>query len=191
MPVGTYYNIVNVAKRQFLGPEQFGEPFTWSCVLDGHHAVAISLLVCNCGSLGFGPPAGSWHGDAIYLVGDSGPPNQFGIPTVTAQQPDRNLYAMASFEFEDISLRALVMLFAWRKGAADALAKKCAGNPCEGPILLRNLGDILHSELRDEIEVDGHRNAEVLEHALTRHFGPDWKRKYRSLVAERKPGIEV
>jgi hypothetical protein len=185
MLVGTYYKIVNVAKRQYLCPSQFGEPFTWSYVLHGHHASAISLLVCNCEELGARPPAGAWHGDTIYLVGDSWPPDQYGIRTATAKEPHRNLYAMASAEFEDISLPALVMLLARREGAADALAQQCAANPYEGRSLLRNLGDILHTALRDEIDVDADRNAEVLEKALTRHVGSEWEREYLSLVAER------
>ena len=189
--MGVWYKIVNVAKRQYLCPKEFGEPFTRGCILDGQHAVAVSLLVCDSQSLGFDSPAGEWHGDPVFLVGDSGPPNQHGITTVTARDPDRNLYAMASAEFEDISLSAIIMLLAGRKGAADSLARRAAGNPYEGKRLLRNLGDILHSGLRGRIEVDADRNAEVLECALSRHVGPDWEGRYRSLSAGRSGGRDA
>lgn len=179
--MGSYYKLVNVAKRQYLCPAQFGEPFTLRWVPGGYHAVALAMLVC-------GPqPAshadglvGSWYGDAVDLVSDAEPPDSHGVRTGTLEEPWRNLFAMASVEFEDISPRAIAMLIDMREGAAEGLARQAAGNPYEGSILLRNLGDVLNrNELRRKIDCP-----EVLEQALACHVGPDWESRYDELVAD-------
>jgi hypothetical protein len=183
--MGAYYRIVNIAKRQYLDPDRFGVPITHSYVLEGHLAVAVSLLVCDWASLTIGPPAGWWHGDRIHVVGDSEAPDLRGIATAAKLAPWRNLYAMASDEFEDLSLPALAMLLARREGFADELAEAAARNPIEGRSLLLGLGDILRSEpLRDRIDLGPGCDPEALELALARHVGPDWEAKYLGLIAE-------
>jgi hypothetical protein len=180
--VGSSFKIVNIDKRQYLDPTAFGEPATWRQILDGHHAIAVSFLVCDCRPLGdIPPPAGSWHGDRVVVVSDAAPPGEHGVDTATPEEPDRNLYAMASEQFKDVSLRALAMLLGWRGEVAEELARKVGENPYEGQVLLGRLGDILHSELGDEIDVSEDCGRRRLERALARHVGPDWQTRYSEL----------
>ena len=117
--MGTYYKIVNPAKRQHLDPSHFGEGIKWGSVLRGELCIeALKCLIADshCQDSVEVPAnpwdlEGSWVGDPIILAGDdSTPPDPNGIHTSTPENPARNLYVMASEEFSDISHLAIAML---------------------------------------------------------------------------------
>ena len=97
--MGETYLIVNPAKRQYLDIGQFNENDKAGGLMRLRHAFAVSALICNLDAVryssegkvkhGFGPLAGSWCGDAIYVVGDMWVrPDEFGIQTSTAEEPE-------------------------------------------------------------------------------------------------------
>jgi len=53
---------------------------------------------------------GSWSGDALYIVGDYGSPDAYGIPTTTKAAPERHLYSKARKEYENLAERGAAML---------------------------------------------------------------------------------
>jgi hypothetical protein len=175
--MGQYFKIVNPAKRQYIDAGKFNENVKSSGILRGNHAVALALLVCNLdqvrdgrGNLrhDFGPLAGSWCGDPIYVVGDEQTePDVFGIKTSSIEKPDRNLYWMAKEEFEDISYKAIAMLCEGRDDFADEIAERAASSPSADTNLV-NLGNVVF--------VVG---CESLKQALEKAYGKDWVSKYK------------
>src|SRR5262245_2477999 len=122
--MGQYFVFVNPVKKQFLDAGKFDEGVKYWNVLVGYHAYAIALLVCRLDEIehSYCEHAGSWFSDPVIVAGDDeGPPDAYGIKTTTAEKPERNLYWMASEEFEDISYRAVAMLCKGRKGFAKEI----------------------------------------------------------------------
>lgn len=117
-PMGQYFIIVNVTKKQYIAPGAFGDgaklvefaPASFGTMS------ALALLLTNGNGQGLGdhpsesPFVGSWAGDKIIVAGDYGEPGRF----MTAAQKraaekreehecNRNLYTTAHASFRDIS----------------------------------------------------------------------------------------
>jgi hypothetical protein len=164
--MGEYFLVVNPVKRQFLDAIRFGESIKRGGLLQGKHGIAVALLLLdthqdlrNSSSL-----VGSWMGDPIIITGDSAVPHTALLQTATVEQPERNLYAMALEEFEDISHRAIVMVCEDSKERIDDFVNRAK----EQSSLLVELGDIVF-----------HLKYQPLKYALTRLLGIDWTRSYR------------
>src|SRR5262245_54125426 len=173
------YLIVNPAKRQYLDIGQFNENDKASGLMRLRHAFAVSALVCNLDAVrssksgkvihGFGSLAGTWCGDAIYVVGDMcARPDEFGIQTTTPEGPERTLFDLARAEYENITGAAIAMLCAGIEGFADAMAEQAAetGSPYD-LIQLANVALLA--------------NSDEMARALDVTFGGGWKKKYTEL----------
>jgi hypothetical protein len=178
--MGQYFIFVNPTKRQFLDAGKFNEGVKSYSVLYGYHAYAIALLVCNLAEVdhSYGQLAGSWFGDRVIVAGDDeGEPNAYGIKTSTLENPDRNLYWLASEEYEDISCRAVAMLSVGRKGFTDEIVTRTLNefNPTGGLI---DLGNVV-------IET----GCEPLKQALIKGFGEDWTDKYMAALKQEEDDL--
>jgi hypothetical protein len=175
--MGQYFKIVNPTKRQYIDASKFDEDIKSSGILRGNHAVAVAVLVCNLDQVSdsrgnlrhaFGPLAGSWCGDPIFVVGDDHTKSDvFGIKTSTIENLDRNLYWMAEEEFEDISYKAIAMLCEARDGFAEEIAERAAASPSANRYLV-NLGHVVFIV-----------GCESLKQALEKVYGKDWVSKYK------------
>jgi len=173
--MGQYFVFVNPVKKQFLDAGKFDEGVKYGSVLVGNHAYAIALLVCKLDEVehSYGELAGYWFGDPVIVAGDDeGPPNAYGIRTATAQNPDRNLYWMASEEFEDISYRAVAMLCEGRKGFAKEIVDR-ALNGLNPEASIFELGNVV-----------SHVGCAPLKEALIEGYGENWIEKYIAAVKE-------
>jgi hypothetical protein len=174
--MGQYFHIVNPAKRQYISASTSAENNKDSGVMLGYHAIAVALLVCNLDQVSYergeprhsyGPLAGSWFGDRVYLAGDDhGEPDEFGIKTSSVENPGRNLYWIAEEEFDDISYRAIAMLCEGQRTYAEELATKAA-KPSHSKLLM-HLGNVVFQV-----------GCNPLEGALEHSLGRDWTRKYK------------
>lgn len=171
--MGQYFYIVNPVKRQYINIGNFaGVSSKASGVLCGFHASAVAVLVCNIDELNhsYGPLAGSWSGDPVIAAGDYCPPDEHGIVTATAEDPQQNLYCKASEEFEDITYRALAMMCEGQAkqwdhdaGFAEELAKWAK----ESELAIVDLGNTVYQI-----------GCEPLRRALDEIIGPEWVTKY-------------
>lgn len=176
--MGQYFKIVNPAKKQFIDASRFNENVKASGVLYGYHAAAVAFLVCNIEQVrdgwgnpiyNFGELAGSWCGDAVFIVSDDhGKADEFGIKTSTEQNPDRNLYWMAKEEFEEISYKAIAMLCNGREKIAEEMARRAAASvsPDSG---LVDLGNVVF-----------YVGCEPIERALAKEYGVEWVSRYKN-----------
>jgi hypothetical protein len=172
--MGIHFSIVNLDKKQYLPPWRLGDSNLTRDYLEGDHALALALLTCNAEGIGVGPPAGSWWGDRVVAVMDCAPPNEFGIPTQTEEEPDRNLYMMAWQEFEDISYDALAMLCKRSPEYADRLASQARDE------LERESTDYLKTRtLRRLGRALEKQPCPWLRSALERSIGTDWVETYQ------------
>ena len=167
--MGAYFLVVNPAKRQYLDPGRFGEPIKFSNVLAGAHCLrALKLLIEDC----FRPEGtsfhGAWLGDPVILASDDyGLPDPGGQITATADDPGRNLYALARAEFTDISYRALAELCRDAE-VAEELAERAKGDDS----FLVDLGTVL---------IQYHQFS--LESALEQLVGRPWRKAYNQAMA--------
>jgi hypothetical protein len=114
--------VANVAKRQCINIGLLGDNNKWSGLLTGLHARALGLLLCDERRSEEWPLSlvGSWAGDVLFLPHDEQAPTiardesteilPYGIETRTPAQPTRNLYGMATREFEEMTGAVLAML---------------------------------------------------------------------------------
>lgn len=162
--------IVNPARRQFLDPDQFPENDQRTMFLTGLHATAVAVLACDPAEVpgyGYGSLARSWCGDPIIAARDAMRPDGHGVRTSTPDRPQRNLYEVASEEYEDISLRAFAMLCEGQIGLVDHLVEDAKE---AGPGLFMKLGNIVVTV-----------GCEDLGDALVEVFGPNWTGLYHDL----------
>ena len=179
--MGQYFHIVNPAKRQYISSSSFAENSKSSGVMLGYHAIAVGLLVCNLDQVsyerskplhGYGPLAGSWFGDRVYLAGDDhGEPDEFGVKTSTEENANRNLYWLAEEEFENITYRAIAMLCEGRRTYAEEMAARAA-EPLHSE-LLKHLGNVVFQV-----------GCKPLEESMEQYLGGDWTRKYKKAREE-------
>jgi hypothetical protein len=103
--MGQYYMVVNLDKKQYIRPLAFGDGsklLEFGCSA-GSTMTALALLLASGNGRGGGdhpstaPPVGSWAGDRIVVAGDYGDNGLF------TNDPNRNLYALARAEFENVS----------------------------------------------------------------------------------------
>jgi hypothetical protein len=177
--MGQYFKIVNPAKRQYLDADSFNENIKASGILQGNHAIAVAVLVCNFeqvrdgwGNLNhdYGPLAGSWCGDPVYIVGDEETaPNAFGVRTSTEANPTRNLYWLAKEEFDNISYQAIAMLCQGRPEFAEEIVQRALDGPSAERNLV-NLGNVVFLFGSDR-----------LVQALEKGYGKDWKSRYKQV----------
>jgi hypothetical protein len=171
--LGTDFYIVNVSKRQYLSPDCFGDFAGTHGYMKGGHSTAVAMLVCDPRALGLEQPAGSWSGDLILVATDAAPPDQFGIPTATGEEPDRNLYMLAWQEYRDISYQAIAMVCDWAPEFADRLAERVKfemehqSSESLKTYNLWHLGNVLAAT-----------RCLPLESALSRHVGLGWENNY-------------
>lgn len=85
--MGVDFAIVNLDKRQYFDPSEFGDSSLTRHYLQGRHTFAVALLVCNAQNIGIAPPAGLWWGDRVVAVMDCAAPNEFEIHTQTEEEP--------------------------------------------------------------------------------------------------------
>jgi len=177
--MGETYFIVNPARRQYLDIGQFNENNKTSGLMRLRHAFAVSALVCNLEAVrysksdkvrhGFGPLAGAWCGDALYVVGDMcARPDDFGIQTSTPEKPERTLFDLALAEYENITAAAIAMLCAGIDGLAEDMVEQAAetGSPYDF-VHLANVALLA--------------NSSEMARALDETFGGGWKKKYTEL----------
>jgi hypothetical protein len=107
--MGQYYKIVNVKKRQYIKPHTFGDGsklMEFSMSANGVLA-GLAILLADGNGRGGGDLnseneiVGSWAGDNIVIAGDYADQNKF------VNAPQQNLYEVAEYEGEDISLKVL------------------------------------------------------------------------------------
>jgi hypothetical protein len=170
--VGAYFLVVNPAKRQYLDPSRFGEPIKFRAVLRGDYCLqALKLLIADCYRRDETSFEGAWLGDPVILASDdTGLPNPGGLATATPDDPGRNLHAVATAGFTNISYRALAHL-CLEGETASALAGRAKGD--EG--LLIDLGATLEQY-----------RVRALELALNEAVGQPWRKAY-SLALTRRP----
>ncbi|WP_435017514.1 hypothetical protein TA3x_005128 [Tundrisphaera sp. TA3] len=116
--------IANMDRREFLDAYAFGRQMQPRDYINGHAAVAVSMLTCDASrSVGeITPLAGSWNGCNVIAVSDAGPPDAEGFITSAQDDPLRNLYSLIIDEFRDISLDAIAMICERFPEIADSLA---------------------------------------------------------------------
>jgi len=161
--MGEYFLIVNPVKCQYLDAIRFGESIKRGGWFQGKHGIAVALLLLDTQMR---PPTslvGSWVGDSVIVTGDSAAPHTALLQTATVEEPKRNLYATASEEFEDLSHRAIVMVFEERQESIEEFVNRAK----EQRSLLVELGDIVF-----------YLKYHPLELALKRLIGPDWIKLY-------------
>jgi hypothetical protein len=111
--MGQYYSICNIDKRQFIHPYCYGDgakivEFAYSSPTT---MTALAILLADGNGRGGGDfpgeseLVGHWAGDRIVIAGDYADEGKF------VNDPTKNLYNIASEEFEDISFDVLVTLF--------------------------------------------------------------------------------
>lgn len=124
--MGREFLIVNPDKRQFIDPNRLGENAKSSGYMTGWTANAVALLVCKPTGVRheFGDLAGEWCGDRVSAAGDEWDPNQDGIVTASADDPQRNLHQMARDEFTDISLDVVAMMSRGSSWFAEGFAER-------------------------------------------------------------------
>ena len=167
--MGAYFLVVNPAKRQYLDPGRFGEPIKFSNVLAGAHCLrAFKLLVADCFRPDGASFRGAWLGDPVILASDDyGLPDPGGQVTATADDPGRNLYALARAEFTNISYRALAELCRDAEVAKELAVKAKGDNG-----FLVDLGTVL---------IQYHQFS--LESALEQSVGRPWRKAYNQAMA--------
>ncbi len=107
--MGQYYKIVNVKKKQYISPYTFGDGsklMEFSMSANGVLA-GLAILLSDGNGRGGGDLnsnnsiVGSWSGDNIVIAGDYADDGKW------VKETDRNLYAVASEQGEDISIKVL------------------------------------------------------------------------------------
>ncbi len=107
--MGQYYKIVNIKKKQYISPLTFGDGsklMEFSMSTNGVLA-GLAILLADGNGKGGGdlnsnnPIVGSWAGDNIVIAGDYADDGKW------VKETDRNLYAVASEQGEDISIKVL------------------------------------------------------------------------------------
>jgi hypothetical protein len=107
--MGQYYKIVNIKKKQYISPYTFGDGsklMEFSMSANGVMA-GLAILLADGNGRGGGDLhstndiVGSWSGDNIVIAGDYADEGKF------VKETDRNLYAVASEQGEDISIKVL------------------------------------------------------------------------------------
>jgi hypothetical protein len=166
--VGTCFIVVNPAKRQYLDPMRFGEGMKYSVVLRGDYCLsALQLLISDVYKRDATSFEGAWLGDPILLAGDdSGLPNPGNLITATSADPRRNLHALATEEFTNISYRAIAELC-----LDKSIARSFAERADRG--LLMDLCAVI------EQFQPGH-----LEYELEQATGGPWRKAYSEVRAE-------
>lgn len=122
--MGEYFITVNPAKRQYLSHHRLPFNARYNGLLSATQGLTMGLLVSDIAPQHrVHPLIGTWAGDAVIVTGDDyGCPDVAGIKTSTAADSKRNLYWMASDEFEDITFKAIAMLCEFDPAMADRLA---------------------------------------------------------------------
>ena len=117
--MGQYYVIVNIEKKEFLHPHQFGDGLKLlefgcnSCdILTG---LTILLADENNNRYWWNLKSkdsiiGSWAGNKIVIAGNYADPDKFGIKTATKEDPNCNLYDKATKYYKDVSLAVIDVL---------------------------------------------------------------------------------
>lgn len=100
----------------------------------------------------------------IFVTGDYALPDSNGMQTTTPDQPDRNLYELASEEYEDITPQAIMMLIDERPDTADEVVNWAKGDSS----FLVELGYLVFRG-----------GSEPLREALERNIGKDWSKKFK------------
>jgi hypothetical protein len=85
--MGQYFIVVNLTKKQYISPHDFGDDAKLQDFGLSSHGTMSALAVLLASSNGRGggdldsnlPIIGSWAGDQIAIVGDYDLPNRFGI----------------------------------------------------------------------------------------------------------------
>ncbi len=107
--MGQYYKIVNIKKKQYISPYTFGDGsklMEFSMSANGVLA-GLAILLSDGNGRGGGDLnsnnsiVGSWSGDNIVIAGDYADDGKW------VKETDRNLYAVASEQGEDISIKVL------------------------------------------------------------------------------------
>lgn len=177
--MGTYYLIVNPDKREYLSADDFDENIKVSGLLRGLHGIAVSYLVCLDSRGRFAPLGGSWFGQRVMPAGDDKElTNEHGVLTVTPDHPDRNLYGLATAEYENISGKAMGMLALVDEEFAVQLAERAA----KSKYMLISLGNAVHDL---EQQADYSAGAHRLRNSLENVIGESWQQKYQAALHER------
>ena len=108
--MGEYFKIVNATKSQYIDNPLSDNK--WHNIL---HRDSDTVQLLNCLICKSWPPllvdsfdneqriCGSWSGDEILIVGDRGMPDAYGVRTATQTDPQRNLYELASEQYEHVA----------------------------------------------------------------------------------------
>ena len=172
--MGSYFKIVNVTKRQYLDPSDFGEAIKWSSVLHGEHCVeALKHLLSDSHAMRKTSRqwdiAGSWAGNSIVLTGDdTSPPDPVGITTSTDDEPRRNLNQLAAEEFQNISNLAIAMLA--ECGFEQSILDCAENDNC----MFLTIADFI-SQTSDS----------RLKSAFESRFKTNWRKRYKEVMADR------
>jgi hypothetical protein len=123
--MGQYYYVVNVTKKQYLHPHDFGDGLKlmeFGASGDGTMMGLAALLADGNGRGGGDVRSknqiiGSWAGDQIVIAGDYADNERF------TGDPNRNLYQLAQAEYENIS-KKVIRAMVDSKHVAETLREK-------------------------------------------------------------------
>ena len=114
--MGQYFKIVNLDKKQYLHPHEFGDglkltefSFSGCGTMSG-----LAILLADGNGQGGGdldsanPIIGSWAGDRIVVAGDYAENGKFVDGTIEDEL--KNIYSLASDNWEDISKKVIEAL---------------------------------------------------------------------------------
>ena len=172
--MGSYFKIVNLTKRQYLDPADFGEAMKWRGTLRGEHCIQafkylISDLHAERESTSRWDISGRWAGDRVVLTGDdSSPPDPIGLTTSTEDEPTRNLYQMAAEEFQNIGNLAIAML------AEHGFEQSLLDHAEDDKSLFLTIADFV-------MQTSDSR----LKSAFERRFETNWQKRYGEIVTDR------
>jgi len=166
--VGAYFIIVNPAKRQYFDPAILGEPIKFYSFLRGEHALFIlKLLISDHFHHTDHAFPGVWLGDpVIFASDDAGIPDPGGFTTATPDDTSRNLHALATAEYANITYRAIAELC-----KNHGMAAEIALNAKAAPHMLIDLAAV-----QDQYQVP------ELEWALNEAVGKPWRKAHNEVL---------
>lgn len=168
--MGQYFIVVNVDKQQFFNPAVLGEANKLGGVIRNKRTTwATSLLVTWTAEVNRPSDLlGFWHGDKLYLAGDSEPADTAALQTSTPTEPERNLYQLAFATYTDISYELIALLSTLDPETAVALAKLASNHERT----LIDMGNVVYC-----------LGCRPLEEQLTAALGKQWSKRYERALA--------
>jgi hypothetical protein len=160
--MGEYFMYANLDRHEYFMIDALGGATKASGIGRNMGARALGLLLTPRNHKGDAPTViGSWAGTRVAVIGDHAEPNILGIPTSTAEDPQRNLYALAKERYTNIASKLALMLLHHDEG--------------DNLIQAARTDDSLFVLLAELAVV--HR-VKAVESLLSQHFNQGWLKEY-------------